>query len=491
MRITYLPDHFAEIHGVEVFRPGIHHGRPYSDADMVKMAANSNRMLPYFRGKLRIGEAVSAGGAEIVNGEPVIKIGHDPANAFLKQAAMGVSARYYVKPVALPSGTTEQRVFADFTNVPEIVAKAIPQFFPERSVEKYRVMPDPFTKEPVEDVIASVAFLGTIPPEVKALSDQYAVLFNEKTDECEQFAFTADEEVVFNGDDEVFNRLSDLVKRAVDQAVLQAFAQTQQGATTMEKKDQVKARYLAGASDEELMKEFEGLTPQELTEWKAEWEKEKAAASDEGKAAEGKAAAKAPDGFSEATNTETVPPKKVSDVAPAKAVTPAVNATVQTFSETQVQDIVSAAVKAQMETFSAKLTEMEAHLNAAKDAARKAEHESLVGWYDTLKANGLPASLDALNPVAFAERLDSQQIETFSEGQPGQTMKDQFKAMLEAFAAVTKITAVPVVSDDMKTGAGKPGRKEMVEKYQAANPDLTLQQIYLKMAQEVPNVFTE
>lgn len=166
---------YAEIKGVEIFRPGTWHGRVYSAEDMEIMAANSNAMLPYFRAKLRWSpESYS------------VKINHGAQSPFLQRAAMGMSARYYTKIV-----DGETRLFADFANVPDLLAKAVKYHFPERSVEKYRYFRHPDTGAIIPDVISAVAFLGAIPPEVKGLSDRYDVLFHDAvTTPCETFAWT-------------------------------------------------------------------------------------------------------------------------------------------------------------------------------------------------------------------------------------------------------------------------------------------------------------
>jgi hypothetical protein len=165
---------FAEIKNVQIFRPGMWHGRTYTNEDMDIIAANSNAMLPYFRAKLRwLPESYS------------VKINHGAQSPFLQHAALGMSARYYVKEV-----DGERRVFADFANVPDLLAEAIKHHFPDRSVEKYRYFLHPDTGAMLPDVVSSVAFLGAIPPEVKKLSDKYDVLFHaDVTTPCDFFVW--------------------------------------------------------------------------------------------------------------------------------------------------------------------------------------------------------------------------------------------------------------------------------------------------------------
>ena len=108
----------------------------------------------------------------------------------------------------------------------------------------------------------------------------------------------------------------------------------------------VKERWLAGATAEDLLKEFEGLTPEELAEWLKAWEAEQAAAE---KPAE--------------------PPKE----KPADKM--------RAFSEAQVMQIVNAALKkqasqqkSQVEQFQARITELETQAAAAK-------HDANLAWY--------------------------------------------------------------------------------------------------------------
>lgn len=395
-------EQFAELVAVDVFRPGTWHGKTYTNADMLRIANNSNRLAAH-RAKLRWDD-------------PAMKLSHDPSSSFYRQAAFGVSSRFYTRPVKLANGNIEDRVFVDFQNVPDVVAAAVRDHFPERSVEKYTTIRDPLTGEEVTDVIASVAFLGAIPPEVKALSDRYAVLF-ETSPLTQQFQFT-------------------------------------QGDTRMIDQVKVKERWLAGATAEDLLKEFEGLTPEELAEWLKAWEAEQAAAE---KPAE--------------------PPKeKPADKMSA-------------FSEAQVMQIVNAALKkqasqqkSQVEQFQARITELETQAAAAK-------HDANLAWYQQVKANGLPPALDTLDPVAFMERLDAQNLVTFGETQD--TMQTQFKQILEQFAALYKLTGAAMVPPEMKSTPSQQAQRDaMIQKYQTAHPDWTMQQILLEIAGADPAVFT-
>lgn len=393
---------FAELVAVDVFRPGTWHGRTYTNADMLTIANNSNRLAAH-RAKLRWED-------------PALKLSHAPSSSFYRHAAFGVSSRFYTRPVKLANGKSEDRVFVDFQNVPDVVATAVRDHFPDRSVEKYTMIRDPLTGEEVTDVIASVAFLGAIPPEVKALSDRYAVLF-ESSPLTQQFQYTEGE------------------PRMIDQA-------------------KVKDRWVAGATAEDLLKEFEGLTPEELAAWIDEWKAEKAAAE------------------KPADQPKEKPAEKMS-----------------AFSEAQVMQIVTAALKKQASQQQSQVEQFQARISELETQAAAAKHDANLAWYQQVKANGLPPALDTLDPVAFMERLDSQNLVTFGESQD--TMQAQFKQMIEQFASLYKLTGAAMVSPEMKaTPSQQAQRDAMIQKYQTAHPEWTMQQILLEIAGADPAVFT-
>lgn len=145
---------YTTVTGVEIFRPGRWHGRNYGPDDIKRMVANSNRMRPYFRAPLKLTH-------------------HAEQPGLLQEAAMGMTARYYLKRDA--SG--QPIACADITNVPSPLAETIRNHFPNVSVEKYRYLEQDGTRYP--DVIRSIAFLGAEPPAVKGLKNAYPGVFQE------------------------------------------------------------------------------------------------------------------------------------------------------------------------------------------------------------------------------------------------------------------------------------------------------------------------
>ena len=216
----------------------------------------------------------------------------------------------------------------------------------------------------------------------------------------------------------------------------------------------VKDRWVAGATAEDLLKEFEGLTPEELAAWIDEWKAEKAAAE------------------KPADQPKEKPAEKMS-----------------AFSEAQVMQIVTAALKKQASQQQSQVEQFQARISELETQAAAAKHDANLAWYQQVKANGLPPALDTLDPVAFMERLDSQNLVTFGESQD--TMQAQFKQMIEQFASLYKLTGAAMVSPEMKaTPSQQAQRDAMIQKYQTAHPEWTMQQILLEIAGADPAVFT-
>ena len=156
---------YTNLIGVPVFRAGVIRGERYTEARLRQMARNSNRMRPYFRGALRV------------------KLTHGDAQpTLLEQAALGQSARYYLRR----GGDGKLYVMADFADVPAPIAAAARHHYPNVSVEKYRYF-EPGDGARVPDVIKSVAFLGADAPEVKGLKMAYPQVFADGRGAVERF----------------------------------------------------------------------------------------------------------------------------------------------------------------------------------------------------------------------------------------------------------------------------------------------------------------
>lgn len=104
----------------------------------------------------------------------------------------------------------------------------------------------------------------------------------------------------------------------------------------------------------------------------------------------------------------------------------------QVFSE----DVVKGMIADVVQKFEAKLKDRDVQVQQILSEKRRAD---LSRWYEDRKRDGLPASFDSFNPVAFMERLsDDKQV--FAEGQPAQSSVEVFQAVLAHAGELLKVT---------------------------------------------------
>lgn len=360
---------YTTLTGVPVFRPGMRRGEHYTPARMRQIVRNSNRMRPYFRGVIKT------------------KLTHGDAQpTLLDQAALGQSVRYYLKP-----GVGGPFVMADFTGVPEPLAQAAPQHFPNISVEKYRYF-EPGDGAQVPDVIKSVAFLGADAPEVKGLKLAYPAIFADGRGEIERFDM---------------------------------------GEQTMELGKVIAAwRESLGMAPEDLAGII-GNTPDDIaaieSDATAPDEAALAAIADAfGLTVEDLMAGKMPDEAAPEKSEKNAPPAPKKGAAPAK------------FAESDVQQLIAAAVaqavapfKRQVAQLAVKAQRTETELFAERAQAKQALIAAQVAAWEE---KGLPAvCLTGLE--AFMAKLDDRNVETFAEG-VAQTPLEWFKGFVETFRQV-------------------------------------------------------
>ena len=145
-----------DVPGVEIFRAGTWHGELITNADIAQMERDNSSILPFFRAKLKLTHRYEQPG-------------------ILSDASFGRVKRFYTQ---MRHGLLS--LYADFERVPAIVAKAVKYFYPERSIE----IP-PYTRHPqngkvLTNIISAIAFLGSTPPEVKGMLDEYQALYQQQ-----------------------------------------------------------------------------------------------------------------------------------------------------------------------------------------------------------------------------------------------------------------------------------------------------------------------
>lgn len=166
-------EEYEEISGREIFKAGTYYGRKYSEADLDTIVKNTNDLIA--AGKHRAPS----------------KLGHDDAQTFAKingLPAVGWVSRVFRKGASL---------FADFVDVPAIVAKAIKaKLYNSVSSEIYL---DEHAKREFGvkgPVLRAVAWLGADVPKVKGMTPLAAMLGDSE-----------DEVVIVRLEDEVSGKL--------------------------------------------------------------------------------------------------------------------------------------------------------------------------------------------------------------------------------------------------------------------------------------------
>lgn len=144
----------AKLIGIEIFAPGTWNGETYTNADMIEMVNNSNRVRGEFRALMSLNHS-------------------EVAPKAIEEAAFGVAVRYYLRK--MKDGLLH--VFADFENIPDKIVNLI-SYYPNRSIElypKYRAK----SGQIFHKVIACVSFLGAkMPPAVKGMLPDFVLSYH-------------------------------------------------------------------------------------------------------------------------------------------------------------------------------------------------------------------------------------------------------------------------------------------------------------------------
>lgn len=437
------PDLFADLLGVEVFRPGTWKGETYTSDDMDRVAANSNAMLPYFQAKLHLSP---------------IKLTHDDDQPkFIRNAALGIATKYYTK---IQDGL--KRVYADFRKVPTVLAEAIDRFFPERSVEKYRYFPHPETKRPIPDVIRSVAFLGHVPPEVKGMFNRFQVLYEEDEQERSEVSACYAWRVTDDPTDVVFTQ--DTVTHTESAAGEAPLTPDSKEATMPEEQEQlliqdpqtddsVEESPAASVEDAPQSDDSQPQTPTTPSDPSVATPE-----TDEDTDAE----------MPESTPSET--PPGVSDAA--------------------LQEAREAGKQEVAQDYAEKITQYEERL--ARLEAEKRETE--VSHY--LESLHLPESFRKVGVHAFLLSLDRDHPQQFAEDGPEQTQYDQAKAILAEVQKYWEIYTETLSSEQAPAEAERrrnheQQRADIFEELQGKHPDLPATEIMKLAAEQRPELFKE
>jgi hypothetical protein len=168
---------FAKIEGIELFRPGIHNGIEFSEADIDTMAASSNAYLDFVlesadKGSYEDNPALQRDLKPIPG---LINLNHQQhlAETF-KEASKGVRARFYT---TIKNGV--KTLCADLSNVRNDLAEFIRAKFPQRSIELIPSLFNRRTGTTYPLVIRSIGFLDTnMPPAVTGLASDLIVSFS-------------------------------------------------------------------------------------------------------------------------------------------------------------------------------------------------------------------------------------------------------------------------------------------------------------------------
>jgi hypothetical protein len=151
------------IDGVEIFATGKHRGSEVvtiTENDLAEMVNSFNELTTSIEGF-----------------QPVVKLGHDEAQAFFGQRK-GAPNLGFIEKIWVEGS----KVLANFTNVPDALVDLIKmRRFNSVSIEMFPKTV--FNGREFKNVLTAVALLGAELPAVKGLKELAATLFTEEADE--------------------------------------------------------------------------------------------------------------------------------------------------------------------------------------------------------------------------------------------------------------------------------------------------------------------
>lgn len=195
---------FAELKEVKIFKPGIHNGRKFTEEHLEQMAHNTNECLDYVKTSILQGYYEKNKHIRL-KGKPIpslINLNHQEDLAdTIKDATKNLGIRLYTKIV---NGV--KWLLADYTNVPNDVAKFLKKKYPFRSVEILPPIYHPIKKAVYPWVVRSVGFLDSMmAPAVKGQTNDFIVTYaDDNINIIQTFVFDTEaeeEEVTAMADD--------------------------------------------------------------------------------------------------------------------------------------------------------------------------------------------------------------------------------------------------------------------------------------------------
>jgi hypothetical protein len=254
---------FAELKAVKIFKPGVHNGRKFTEDHLEQMAHNTNECLDYVKKSILQGFYEKNKHIRL-KGKPIpslINLNHqEDLRDTIKDATKNLGIRLYTKVI---NGI--KWLLADYTNVPNDVAKFLKKKYPFRSVEILPPMYHPIKKAVFPWVVRSVGFLdSTTVPAVKGQSNDFVVNYtDENINVIQTFVFdmeAEDEEETFMAED---------TKKAPDKAPVKSKGQEVSVTEFQELKDKIEAQEEQINTQENQIQEYKGLLDTEKAEREA------------------------------------------------------------------------------------------------------------------------------------------------------------------------------------------------------------------------------